>query len=92
MLLFFLGMILIILGFMIILLPSRSKEDIENLHQNEINQDHPAIAEDKAMVRGGAIIMLGPIPIVIGSDSKMALVLILLTIAIMLLWLVIKNT
>lgn len=73
------------------LLPSRSKVNGENLHQNQICHDQPGIQEEKTAVRGGAIIMLGPIPIIAGSDSKTTLYLILLALALMLLWLLILK-
>jgi uncharacterized protein (TIGR00304 family) len=86
-----LGLILIFLGIVIILLPFLSKENEENLHQNQIHHDQPGIQEEKTTVSGGAIIMLGPIPIIVGSDSKTTLYLILLALALMLLWLLILK-
>jgi uncharacterized protein (TIGR00304 family) len=50
------------------------------------NKDESKISEDKHDVRGGAIIMIGPIPIVMGSDSKTALLLMLLALTIMVFW------
>ena len=60
------------------LLPSRSEENEESLYQNQICHDQPGIQEEKPAVRGGAIIMLGPIPIIVGSDSKTTFLLMLL--------------
>ena len=41
---------------------------------------------DKTEVRGGGIIMLGPIPIIFGSDNKSTQTLVLLTIILMMLY------
>ncbi|WP_321430518.1 DUF131 domain-containing protein [uncultured Methanolobus sp.] len=41
---------------------------------------------DKTEVRGGGLIMLGPIPIIIGSDNKSARTLMILAIVLMLLY------
>jgi uncharacterized protein (TIGR00304 family) len=71
------------------LLPSRSKGNEEKPYQNQIHHDQPRIQEEKTAIRGGAIIMLGPIPIILGSDSKTTLYLILLALALMLFWLLI---
>jgi uncharacterized protein (TIGR00304 family) len=42
---------------------------------------------DKAEVRGGAVLMIGPIPIIFGSDAKWASVTIVLAIALVLVYL-----
>lgn len=38
-------------------------------------------------IRGGAVVMVGPIPIVIGSDTRSALILMCMAAAMMILWL-----
>ncbi|SFM90520.1 TIGR00304 family membrane protein [Methanolobus profundi] len=45
-------------------------------------------AENRTEVRGGGIIMLGPIPIIIGSDNKSTQTLIILVIVLMVLYFV----
>ncbi|MCX6669325.1 MAG: DUF131 domain-containing protein [Methanothrix sp.] len=42
--------------------------------------------EEHAKMRGGGVVMLGPIPIVVGSDPKTALLMMALALAIMILW------
>lgn len=37
-------------------------------------------------IKGGAVVMIGPIPLVVGSDPRTALLLMLLAIAMMILW------
>jgi uncharacterized protein (TIGR00304 family) len=41
--------------------------------------------ELKESIRGGAVVMIGPIPIVFGSDKKYAMIAMILAIALMLL-------
>ena len=38
-------------------------------------------------IKGGSVIMIGPIPIIVGSDPRTALILMLLTLSLMLIWL-----
>jgi uncharacterized protein (TIGR00304 family) len=42
--------------------------------------------EKDIQIKGGAVIMIGPIPIVMGSDSKTALIMMLIALAIMMIW------
>lgn len=44
--------------------------------------------ERRGEIRGGAVVMIGPLPVVIGSDQRMAAVLMVLAIALMALWLI----
>lgn len=79
------GVILIILGFFIVALgmmhesARREKQDTggeENTgHEKKIN----------GKVKGGGVILVGPIPIVFGTDRRYALILMVLAIIIMLL-------
>jgi uncharacterized protein (TIGR00304 family) len=86
MLLFFLGIILIFLGLAIMFSPIGSPKIIPEMIEAHNNKDESKISEDKHDVRGGAIIMVGPIPIVMGSDSKTVLLLMLLALTIMVFW------
>lgn len=47
--------------------------------------------ESSAERRCGAVIMIGPIPIVMGSDPKMAALMMALLLAIMILWIILIN-
>ena len=91
MFLFFLGSIMIVLGFTLLFLPSQSKEKKEKLDQNQMGHGQAGIPEEKAEVKGGAVIMLGPIPIIVGSDSKTVLLIMLLSLALMILWFLILK-
>ncbi len=37
-------------------------------------------------IRGGAVVMIGPIPVLVGSDPKTALLMMLISLVIMLVW------
>lgn len=48
--------------------------------------------ERPTKIKGGAVVMIGPIPLVVGSDPRTALLLMLLALAMMVLWaLVLKG-
>ncbi|HIH69542.1 MAG TPA: DUF131 domain-containing protein [Methermicoccus shengliensis] len=44
--------------------------------------------EPKRRVEGAAVIMIGPIPLVIGSDKRLALIAMGLALALMVVWLI----
>ena len=43
-------------------------------------------------IKGGGVILIGPVPIVFGSDKRFALIVMILTIVILLLWIVFIYT
>jgi uncharacterized protein (TIGR00304 family) len=52
-------------------------------------QVNPPDRKDGAETKGGAVVMIGPIPVVLASDARMATVLMLMALAIMIAhWLV----
>ena len=59
-----------------------------------MNNDEEGYGEEHAQtsqdIKGGAVIMLGPIPIVIGSDARWASILIVLVILLMLMYIFIR--
>jgi len=74
------GIILIMLGFFLIAIGMmrqvRESENLEGERGQEIK---------KEKVKGGGVILIGPVPIVFGTDKKYALLLMILAIALMLL-------
>jgi uncharacterized protein (TIGR00304 family) len=75
------GIVLILIGFLMLILPQASEKRGTN--------DHLEDAEEKVKgknIRGGAVVMIGPIPILVGSDPKTALLMMLIALVIMLVW------
>ncbi|HSD58880.1 MAG TPA: DUF131 domain-containing protein [Methanotrichaceae archaeon] len=82
MLLLVIGLALILLGTMLLILPEKRTRE-EGYNRGD---------EKAERIKGGAVVMIGPIPIVVGSDSRTALLMMLVALAIMILWtLVIKG-
>lgn len=79
MILLAIGLIMIGAGVIILLWPEGKKdEQYEEDRQNE--------NAGRTEVKGGAIIMIGPIPIVMGSDYRITILLMLIALAIMIIW------
>ncbi|WP_370573180.1 TIGR00304 family protein [Methanomethylovorans sp.] len=85
----FIGFILVFIGnFMSSGRETGNPEDEHTRYRASDSSEH--ICEDsggkftRTEVQGGGIIMLGPIPIILGTDSKSTLILILLAIVLML--------
>ena len=75
------GIILMILGFFLIVSGMmRSAKESGRLEDISPGQE---IGEDK--VKGGGVILIGPVPIVFGTDKRYALLLMILAIVLMLL-------
>ncbi|MDI3485591.1 DUF131 domain-containing protein [Methanolobus sp. WCC1] len=98
-----LGMLLIIAGFILIFISGVSnsqnaeKKDEYSLNSNSAyyapsnpGDDYGPVS-DKTEVRGSGLIMIGPIPIIIGSDNKSAQTLMILAIVLMLLYFLIFS-
>ncbi|WMW24337.1 TIGR00304 family protein [Methanolobus sediminis] len=93
-----LGIILIIAGFVLIFISgvsnsqNREKRDEYSLNSDSYHSNSSSNGgsfksdSDKTEVRGGGLIMLGPIPIIIGSDNKSAQTLMILAIVLMVLY------
>lgn len=87
-----LGLILIILGFVLMILPelgrthpAKETQEPEPIREREERDEH-------CNVRGGGIIMIGPIPIVFGSDSRTAIIMMLIALMIMLAGIIAKKS
>ena len=75
------GIVLILIGFLMLILPQASEKRGTNNHLEDVEEE----ARGKN-IRGGAVVMLGPIPILVGSDPKTALLMMLIALVIMLVW------
>ncbi|MCX8207467.1 MAG: DUF131 domain-containing protein [Methanothrix sp.] len=75
-----LGILMIISGIMLLMIEGMMRE--QRYEEIERREDR------RGEIRGGAVVMIGPLPVVIGSDQRMAVILMILTIAIMAIWLI----
>jgi uncharacterized protein (TIGR00304 family) len=75
------GIVLIFIGFMMLISPQVSEKRGTNDHLKDVEEE----ARGKN-IRGGAVVMLGPIPILVGSDPKSALLMMLIALVIMVVW------
>ncbi|MBC7079009.1 MAG: DUF131 domain-containing protein [Methanothrix sp.] len=78
-----LGILMIISGIMILMLDSIMRE-----RRYEEMEETVMPAERRTDIKGGAVVMIGPLPVVIGSDQRMAAVLMVLAITLMAIWMV----
>ena len=90
------GAALIIIGLVVLLLPKRNETD-RKLKANftkvskdgsEMNLGNDGLT---AKIKGGGVIMIGPIPIAFGSDPKTALAVMIMALAMMVFWLLAAN-
>ena len=75
------GIVLIFIGFMMLISPQVSEKRGTNDHLKDVEEE----AKGKN-IRGGAVVMLGPIPILVGSDPKSAFLMVLIALVVMLVW------
>jgi uncharacterized protein (TIGR00304 family) len=81
-----LGLTLMLFGIWILRLPAQERA--------YAGGSRPKSAEEKrekARVKGGAVVMIGPVPIVVGSDSSTVLLLMLMAIGAMLFWFIVVR-
>lgn len=78
--LMFLGLLLISAGLLMLFLPQKKSAREDLAAQRGLEMD--------AQIKGGAVIMIGPIPLVMGSDSKTALIMMLIALAMMIIWII----
>ncbi len=79
MILLAIGLIMISIGLMILLWPEGKKD-------GQYKEDRQKENGKRINAKGGAIIMIGPIPIIIGSDYRITILLMLIALAIMIIW------
>jgi uncharacterized protein (TIGR00304 family) len=78
-LLVFLGFILILVGTQLIILGF-----IRTMERHSVEENGSYPPPGKPRVRGGGVVLIGPIPIIVGSDYKYAAIAIILAIILML--------
>ncbi|WP_342305884.1 DUF131 domain-containing protein [Methanolobus sp. ZRKC5] len=94
----FIGMLMLISGFFLVVVASfyggensKRGDEYTSIPDNHNSRtSSPSIGQEsipnKSDVRGGGIIMLGPIPIIFGSDSKNTSTMVVLAIVLMVLY------
>ncbi|VVB63153.1 Uncharacterised protein [uncultured archaeon] len=75
------GIVLIFIGFLMFILPQAGEKRGTNDHLEDVEEE--AKGEN---IRGGAVVMIGPIPVLAGSNPKTALLMMLIALVIMLVW------
>ncbi len=94
MLLLIIGLALIFMGTAILLWSENgSDKRMSNKgigDKEESNKERPGIENkgEGAEIKGGAVVMIGPIPLVMGSDYRIALLMMLIAVVLMILWMV----
>ncbi|MFZ3058758.1 MAG: TIGR00304 family protein [Candidatus Methanoperedens sp.] len=71
------GSFLIILGFLLVAFGMMGKEGSD--------EERPAGTGKETRVKGGGVILIGPVPLVFGTDKRYALLMMILAIVLMLL-------
>lgn len=74
------GVILMLVMFAIGMMSSMIRNETPERKSSQVSDTEP-----ETKVKGGGVILIGPIPIVFGSDKRYAIIAILLTIALMIL-------
>jgi uncharacterized protein (TIGR00304 family) len=77
-----LGIILVIVGSLFISLEIIMNIFREKREKPEEKEEKPK--KTKSKVRGGGVVLIGPIPIIFGSDKKFLIIAVILAIALML--------
>jgi uncharacterized protein (TIGR00304 family) len=85
-----LGLSLILFGIWLLSPPARERTYAEGSPPRSVEEKMEEKREE-ARVKGGAVVMIGPIPILVGSDSSTALLLMLMAIGAMLFWFILVR-
>lgn len=94
MLLLIIGLALIFMGTAILLWSengSNKKMSNKGISDKEESNKGRSDIENKGegvKIKGGAVVMIGPIPLVMGSDHRTALLMMLIALVLMVLWIV----
>ncbi len=73
-----LGMVLMAISFLLI-----RRQNWSNDEGDSRGDERP---ESHAKMKGGAVVMIGPLPLVVGSDPRTTLLVMLFALAVMILW------
>jgi uncharacterized protein (TIGR00304 family) len=76
---FFIGLALIVVGILLTIIKGRPKKE-------EKEESEPG--DERSKVRGGGVVLIGPIPIIFGTDRKALIIAIVASLIFVLLYLV----
>lgn len=77
-----LGILMIIAGIVLLMVESMHEQRYEERGETTMPPDR------RGEIRGGAVVMIGPLPLIISSDQRTAAILMVLAISLMALWLI----
>jgi uncharacterized protein (TIGR00304 family) len=77
-LVFFVGIALILLGILLTIIKGRPREEEKDENETE---------SKRGKVRGGGVVLIGPIPIIFGTDRKTLLIAVVASLILMLIYL-----
>ncbi len=88
-----LAVALMVASFLLFLNTKRQSDEKEGLEEDMgIERNEKSVKSEKSeesertRMKGGAVVMIGPIPIVMGSDPRIALIMMFIALAAMVLW------
>jgi uncharacterized protein (TIGR00304 family) len=81
-----LAIILMALSFLLLIRPGRNTDKEACMRCERRPKEEQQGEESSAQIKGGAVVMIGPIPLVVGSDSRTALLMMLIALAIIGIW------
>jgi uncharacterized protein (TIGR00304 family) len=86
MLLLVIGLAMILLGAMLLIWPGKRTEEEGDMHEEKRPEEEWLGEERPTQIKGGAVVMIGPIPLVVGSDSRTTLLMMLIALGIIGIW------
>lgn len=81
-----LAIILMTFSFLLLVWPSKRTEEEGDIHEEKRPEEEWLGEGRPAQIKGGAVVMIGPIPLVVGSDSRTTLLMMLIALAIIGIW------
>jgi len=81
-----LAIILIALSFLILVWPKSMSGEEDDRYVQKTHEEGRQEGERTTKIKGGMVVMIGPIPLVVGSDPRTAMLMMLIAMAIMIAW------
>lgn len=81
-----LAIILMTFSFLLLIWSGKRTEEEGDMHEKKRPEEEWREEERPAQIKGSAVVMIGPIPLVVGSDSRTTLLMMLIALAIIGIW------